>query len=387
MIEIKPNIQHQSNCPHCKTPLQPSNVIWHGMHICTESKCTQCDAEIIEDLKVGHGITYNQQIDLKKNLRFGSEDSILWLGEPLLQALKNPQKREVKITKEIIKPCQQVIILNCIDFLYGHSLLKLLNAQKEVEDNPNYGVIIIVQKFLRWMIPEGVAEIWTVDIPLKAGNYYYLNFHNFITEEIKRFEKVYISKAYSHPSEFDLSRFTGISKHDFNSAFPHITFIWREDRVWMLKLALFLQNRRINKLFKRIKLEIPSASFYITGLGTQTKFPNWIQDARVSQFDKDTEEKICQLYSKSSLVIGIHGSNMLLPSGHAGMTIDLMPTDRWGNFAQDILYQEEDPRMAAYKYRYLPEKINTKTLAEIASSQILKYSDFLRDMTAAKTKG
>jgi len=47
----------------------------------------------------------------------------------------------------------------------------------------------------------------------------------------------------------------------------------------------------------------------------------------------------------------VHGSNMLLPSAHAGMTIDLMPDDRWGNFAQDISYQEDDVRMGSYRYR------------------------------------
>lgn len=73
---------------------------------------------------------------------------------------------------------------------------------------------------------------------------------------------------------------------------------------------------------------------------------------------------------------------MLLPSGHAGMTIDIMPKDRLGNFAQDILYQEKDSRLAAFKYRYLPIEIGVKLLADIASSMILKYPEFVMLMTA-----
>jgi len=76
---------------------------------------------------------------------------------------------------------------------------------------------------------------------------------------------------------------------------------------------------------------------------------------------------------------------MLLPSAHGGMTLDLMPKERWGNFAQDILYQENDSRLAAFKYRYLPLNTRIVDLAYIASNMILKSSEFNLSMTADKT--
>jgi hypothetical protein len=393
MIEIKPHIQQQSNCPHCGTPLKASNMLWHGMHTLIESKCVKCHAAITEDLKVGHARNYGYQVDIEKNLLFGDELSKVWLGEPLLKSLKNPQTQFVKITKEVFKSYEQVIILNCIDFLYGHSLLKLLNAQRYIDTYPEYGLVLIVPKFIRWMIPEGVAEIWTVDIPLKQGQSYYLSFHQFVDHEIQRFNKVYISKAYSHPSDFDISRFTQVPQHDFTGEVQTITFVWREDRVWLdnllyrifkklglVKIPLFIQNRKIIKLLKNIRHQLPSVQFKVTGLGKTTKFPDWIEDARVDKFNQDSERKVCQVYSESRLVIGIHGSNMLLPSAHAGMTIDLMPKDRWNNFAQDILYQEQDPRLATFKYRYLPSELNSKRLGEIAVSMMTKYEGFILDM-------
>jgi len=72
---------------------------------------------------------------------------------------------------------------------------------------------------------------------------------------------------------------------------------------------------------------------------------------------------------------------MLLPSGHAGMTIDLID-ERWGNFAQDVLYQESNPRMAAYRYRFLPYQTKTDTLALIAAVMILNWSKLKSHMTA-----
>jgi hypothetical protein len=71
---------------------------------------------------------------------------------------------------------------------------------------------------------------------------------------------------------------------------------------------------------------------------------------------------------------------MLLPSSHAGMTIDLID-QRWGNFAQDILYQESDPRMATFRYRFLPYQTKNDTLAFIAAVMLLGWSRFKSQMT------
>jgi hypothetical protein len=72
---------------------------------------------------------------------------------------------------------------------------------------------------------------------------------------------------------------------------------------------------------------------------------------------------------------------MLLPSGLAGMTLDLIE-NRWGNFAQDILYQEKNPRLASFRYRYLPSQVSQDILANIATQMIQSQFDFYFHMTA-----
>jgi hypothetical protein len=399
MIEVKPNIQHQSNCPHCGTALKPKNILWQGLHVCVESyACNDCGAEIIEDLRVGHAVNYPYQIDLNKAQIFGKETATKWLGLPLFNSLISPNNRDIKISKEVFKASERVIIINCIDFLYGHCLLKLLNAQKYLEKFPEYGLIVIVPKLIRWMVPQGIAEVWTVDISLKDAYDYYPSFHQFVCIEAERFSEVYVSRAHSHPSQFDISKFTGVAKHNFEQEELQITFIWREDRIWsslltqrilsklkMSQIALMLQNWRVERLFKQIRSAIPSARFFVAGLGTKTQFPKWIEDYRVDSFNEKAEREVCEIYSASRLVIGIHGSNMLCPSGHAGMTIDLMPRDRWGNIAQDILYQEADPRLASFRYRYLPLGIKIADLAYIASSMLMKQPEVYLLMSADKS--
>jgi hypothetical protein len=64
------------------------------------------------------------------------------------------------------------------------------------------------------------------------------------------------------------------------------------------------------------------------------------------------------------------------------MTISLTPEGRWGNFATDILYQEADPRLAAFRYRYVPIETSITEIVRMASDMILKRSDFYADMTA-----
>ena len=399
MILIKPSIQYYAECPYCKTGLKPQSLLWHGMHVCAEAHCPKCNAEIVGDLRTGHAVIYPYRVDLKQNKVFGrdnidgSKNANLWLGKPFLESLRNPDNQPIEIQEEIFKANRRVIVLNCIDYLYGHSLLKLLNADACLKQNPDLGLVVIVQKFLRWMVPEGCAEVWTVDIPLRQGRSYYSKLNESISEKLKRFDEVHLSEAHSHPRNFDITHYTRVPKHDFRSDDFRITFVWREDRLWtndflfrvlrklgMSYLCLSLQNWKIRALFKGIRKKIPSAIFTVAGLGKGTCFPGWIDDIRVNRFDETTEKATCEAYSQSRLAIGIHGSNMLLPSAHAGMTLDLMPSDRLGNICQDVIYQEIDPRLATFRYRFPPAEIKTHQLTKMATSMISKYDEFLIHM-------
>lgn len=395
MIKIKPQIDHQAHCPHCGGKLLPMDILWQGIHVCVESQCGSCHEIIIGDLPVGHAAFAPYQANLKKNLLFGDKDSKAWFGEPLLKSLKTPMDNsEVELKVEVFFKSNRVIILNCIDFLYGHSLLKLLNAEAHMKNNAELGLIVIVPFFLRWMVPHGVAEIWVVNIPLSKSQNYYPQLDKLIKKECTRFDEIYASYAHSHPKYFDITKFTRIEKHDAREDNFRVTFIWREDRPWWshnfslrvlnkLKLkviCLCWQNFKIVHLFTKLRKEYPNVKFTVTGLGSATSFPSWIDDRRVKRFSDELEKQTCSIYSESRLVMGVHGSNMLLPSAHAGMTIDLMPDDRWGNIVQDILYQINDNRLASFTYRYLPINIKKSILKKIIVFQIENYFDYRKKM-------
>jgi hypothetical protein len=395
MLKLLPIVENCLKCSYCSSFVESEDVFWQGMHVCVRASCSKCHSNFLISLASGHAVNRPYIIDFDRKIVIGDKRSKnILTGGSLIESLDNPNNGNIELSKEVLKKCERVIVLNCIDYLYGHCLLKLLNAQRHLDEHSEYGLIIIVQDFLRWLVPQGAAEIWTVNIPLKKGKEYYPMFHELVSKESNRFSKIYLSSACSHPQKFDIARFTGVERHSLGGGTYRITYIWREDRVWthtiisrilkkvgLLSLSLTLDNWKIRSLFSKMRIEFPSAIFTVVGLGKKTKFPGWIQDERLSKFGNEMEKRLCEIYAESRLVIGIHGSNMLLPSAHAGMTIDLMPSDRWGNFAQDILYQENDPRLAAFRYRYIPAKTSIGDTSKIAINMIRKYFDFYRDMS------
>ena len=62
MIEIKPQIQHESKDHTSGTILQPAKILWQGMHICVEFKPNGSGSEIIDLFRVGHGCNTSLQV-------------------------------------------------------------------------------------------------------------------------------------------------------------------------------------------------------------------------------------------------------------------------------------------------------------------------------------
>jgi hypothetical protein len=119
------------------------------------------------------------------------------------------------------------------------------------------------------------------------------------------------------------------------------------------------------RLASRLRRRWPALDLAIIGRASPGRLPGWIKDWRRVSVDERTERMWCERASASDLVVGVHGSHLLLPSALAGATFELMPEERWGNFLQDLLISTEDPRETLLRYRVLPCAISPNTLAEI----------------------
>jgi len=393
MIKIKPSVEEKLDCPICQKSLLTQKLLWEGIHICVETHCNNCEKDFVSDLPVGHGVHASFHV-AKDSYELYGERSREWLGVPFQKSLREPSPKPVELIIEKKKPVSgDVVILNCIDYLYGHSLLKLLNASRHIKAKQN--LVVIVPALLKWCVPENVSEIWNVNISLKDSQEFYPDLDKKIKREIERFNTVYVSKALAHPKNFDVLDYTKVSKSNkLSEDKRRVLFVWREDRLWnnenityrvarKLKIKapfLWLQRNKIVKLFKQIRRSCKDVVFVVAGLGKTIDFPKWISDLRVEKFDETNERELCKIYGQTDVIIGVHGSNMLLPSGHANMVLDLMPKNRWGNFAQDILYQEDDCRMAPYRYRYIPIETSINTIAHIVDSMLVGFNTYQQIM-------
>jgi hypothetical protein len=401
MIQISPPLPERAPCD-CGGQYNFSEYLWQGLHVCRKIICDKCNRVIIESIPVNQSVMeqyrfYPETGTIKNNENKTVTDN--WYTEKL-KSIGFPNNEVVELEVKILNRFDEVIILNTLDYVYGHSLLFLLNLQRIIENRKTMGIILLVQPMLKWMIPKSdIAEVWTVDLGFNKLNSFYPDLSNKLNQQLVRFKKVYLSKGHLIPTNrnIEIEKFTGIKPYSFSNepVEPKITFIWREDpdRMW-------IRNYYLLKGFKKLgisKLLIPfqyfrliyfsflinkklkrKCSFTVAGLGNTFKLPAYINDQRVRSFDEESEKRLCTLYSQSILVIGVHGSSMLLPSVHAGMTISMMPSKRWGNFAEDILFTEQDIRLATFQRRIVPLNLCIFELRDILCEMISGRDYFIK---------
>ncbi len=369
-----------------------------------EMKCTGCGREYFGDLPSGQGLYTPVLLDKETGAATDCGQAPWfsdWITASFAKRSSEPLGFEVR---QFSARKNKVVLLNCLDTLYGHSLLKLLNAQHYIDYEPNTSLIVMVPPFLEWMLPEGVSEAWVVDLPLRRGTEWNDWLANEISQRLEATPEVSLSVAFSHPhaDSFDIERFTRVKPFALENfdlqTDPVVTFIWRGDRVWESKdPATATRIRKIKQRFGRaeesheqtkkiirfadcLRTEYPELDFAVAGIGESNGMPKWISDLRLTTLNARAEREWCERYAKSHLVVGVHGSNMLLPSAHAGGVIELIGEDRWGNYLQDILFRRSDPREMLFRYRFVPHSVQPEVLSTIAST-ILRYEDFRRLMS------
>lgn len=400
MIQLQPFPDANFNCPYDNQKLQVLGWYIPGMRNLAVLQCPDCKKEYYGDLLSGQAL-YTPLLLEKKNGRVYDSFNVKWFAEWLEQSYNKRSDEPLRFTEEINQQIKQPVLLNCLDTLYGHSLLKLLNAQYYLDKHPNLDLIVLIPRIFRWMVPDGVAAIWTVDLPLKCGNEWNDWLGSEIHKRLKNYNECFLSVAYSHPhpKSFSIERFTGITPFPIDEWYerikkPTVTFIWREDRHWvgegfstpinhLIRRFLFnnlIQRRKIVSLATHLRKELPNLDFSVVGLGESGSFPTWISDLRTANVDDEVEKAWCEQYASSHVVIGVHGSNMLLPSAHAGATIELLPQDRLGNILQDLLMKDVDCREAIYRYRIFPDSISVVTLSDIIYSLLKNYKSIMLDM-------
>jgi hypothetical protein len=272
----------------------------------------------------------------------------------------------------------------------------------------------MVPSLLAWMVPDGVAQVWSVGLPLRRGT----EWNDWLAREVRRrveaFGAVSLSHALSHPrlDEFDIERFTRVkpfplAEWDARLSRPAVTFIWRDDRPWRDPVNTTQSNRlgrlgqliasrprpcgeqqeRVSELAEALRRDLPALDFAVAGLvdkGARGRLPEWVKDLRHTTLDDDAERVWCERYAASHVVVGVHGSNMLLPSAHAGGVVELIGPERWGNFTQDVLFRDAaDSREMLFRYRFVDETTTPSAVAQLVNLILSKRESFRRLMNVS----
>jgi len=390
MIMLQPPSGQDLVCPHCQSSSpEIKAVFWGGIFVIAHTHCHACSHQHWQSLPIGHARVYPYAASLTTNQLIAPTPA-KWFTEAFFKAYQAGFDSS-SVSVEWIKhdSCQQVILLNCLDYLYGHALLKLFNAHTLLQNHPDWGLVVIVQPALQWLVPEGISEIWVVNLPWRSlPQRLFADLDAQIQQQLTRFDKFALSEAYAHPrpESVDIAAYTRTPRFDlakFTTSPLQICLIWRNDRLWLphpfwrfcdllsKKIALFsflqksllqLQKRKFARLANLLKRQLPEAQIIVVGLSEPVGFASPIVDYCHPKPDEQTERYWCQLYARSQVVVGVHGSNMLLPSALAAAVVELLPDDRIGNLSQDVL-MHYPAKLQDYLCRYLPWQVSVRYVA------------------------
>ncbi len=401
LVPLVPACFNDFDCPVCGKPGPTvKRTVFIGIQVLAEYHCAGCGRKFLRDLPIGF------QVDLQLAFEEGTKNILHPNAEPWITypEYAKPTSSEFPIARKVFSEHKKVIVLNLLDHLYGHVLLRLHNALHYIDHYPDRGLVLLIPKMYEWLVPEGVAEIWVVDQKLSQARAWHPCIDRFVQQQLPRYEEVQLARGWSHPdfADIDIQRFTRIQPFplsEFTSRPPHMTFVVRTDRLWFATPVAKLCYRAIGKLglksslgrwfvdrqsalvrrsMRSIKQEIPDVTFSVVGLAPKGGFAGLADDLRTLRMDQETELLWCRTYAKSQIVVGVHGSNMLLPTAHAAALIEILPHDRLGNFAQDVNIRYRD-RMQLFLYRFLDEFASPSLVARNAISMFRHFTLYYRN--------
>jgi hypothetical protein len=406
LIPISPRYTEPVACPACGSGnVSNTGLVFPGVHVLGRHHCAACATGFLQDVRVGFAVQHPVAIGTRDGRLYNISGAGGWLYEPLLRAYQAPATSQPSVERIVHRPEKRIVVLNCLDFLYGHVLLKLLNAQHYLDAHPDLGLVLILPRMFAWLVPKGTAEVWLVDQKLGEAQGWYTGIDAFVQERLPAYEEVFMARGYAHPdqSRIDIGRFTGIEAFplaEFDSRPPHITFIARQDRLWLANplsalafrgllrfnlrkqwgwLLVNGQRRRIARTMRLIREQVPGVQFTVVGLDRPGGFEGMAEDLRTERMTVERELDWCRAYARSQVVVGVHGSNMLLPTAFAAGAVEILPTDRHGNIVQDIFVRYTD-RMQLFLYRFVREHATPAEVADHCVAMLRDQGTYHRNM-------
>lgn len=378
MIKIVPTIEWLPPTTAFRSPVSPVSVVIPGSRVLVRMIDANNSAMLI-DLPVCTAMLSPTILNESSGDAISVEGHTGWYTDQLRYAYAHRVTRKVTVSVEVRKKFRKIILLNTIDDLYGHSLLKLLNASRHLRDHSEYGLCVLVQPHLRKLVPKEVAEVWEVDIPAREGVLWFDSLAEWIKNRLALYDEVHVSRAYGHlpPRFYRLADFIEQAEPPdwLTNRRPVIAIQSRSDRLWGTSVRH--QERRFRRLYHELRWRFPNLALVFLGFTRQPALPKWdgLIDLRTDSLTDDREALWFRVMTHTDCAIGVHGSNMLLPSGLADCTIELLPEFKYPVAGTTFLFQEDhvDPRMPLLTHTQL---FGDDSLSEISPERLARVIAF-----------
>lgn len=393
-------------CPYCDADLSPASVRVAGLAIVVDANCPGCGGEFAFDWPAGHALSHLALVDRKSGAVHA--DGSGWYVRRFTQCLNSeetPLSAEITVSGSC-RSGHEAILVNCLDFLYSHVLLKLMSGPRHMRESPDDDIVVIVPRLLRWLVPRGAVVI-EVDVPLEKGAEWVEGLDATVEAVVAPAKTVRISPAVLHSeiTERDLAQLgenlTPSSGTPDDSMPLQIGFCLRTDRLWLGHLPVWIraarrllparythglllrrQSQNYARLARHVLDRHPDARFVALGIGQPQGLPDYIDDLRTPGAIREESHWLDE-YRRCRVVVGIHGANLLLPSLLAGAVVELLPTRRLRNITQDLIIPREgasEPKLVLFSHRIVPQECTPETVAAIATSMIEDASWHQRNM-------
>lgn len=400
MIEIYPELATDNNlCPRCKDRKKSGSALYfQGMHVLGKYSCEGCHLDYYAGLPSGHLAHFPVSFSSDSRYQLFDKNEAAWLADPLIDSMKNRLGPVGSFQVFNKRSGDELLLINCLDSCFGHVFTKIWNVYKEIERDPNRILAVMIPEQCRWLLPKNGVEIWSVDLPLKQFSDKVAGLDTWVKNQFRRFKKVLLHPAFIHldHQQMDFEKILGVKPFDleeFEQAVPQITFIWREDRFWLANrflnwlymfskkfklekifkpLFLWRQKTLINRLVKVVNKRFSEVNFTVTGLGKTTTFLSHIKDERVTSINWEVEKRWNKIFSKSQVVIAVHGSHMLIPSALAAGFVEILPKHKIDHITEDIC-RTHTGRLGHFLGRMVDESTGSALMALHISSMIQRF--------------
>lgn len=337
-------------CVYCGNKLVLEKYFFYGWRYLYECRCTKCQANFLVDMPIFSGIPYPAIYDKDKKKVVNSVAD--WWKDPLENINLNMVNDNIISYLSISIKRKKIIVFNLLDFVFGHCFMRLerLTYYIDNEKYKEYDFLVIIPSQLRFLIKNFENKISLIETNTSFSKYKY--FYTCIDREIKNSIQSYCD-VYCEMLKYPQQEFLGLTKlnlpiRKWVNEIDKIVIVYRKDR------TVGVTSRSQYIFYKKLILMLGSLDIKIILIGDKDKY--WFSnvcDLRVEKMEQNTDD-IWNEACSGSITIGVHGSNMLIPSICSSYNIEFVNTDKLYNFGQATAFLENlNHQETIQKYRYV----------------------------------